>query len=456
MQSRFEFKHWLDKHKVSYIAHAIWGDNVEKVLRSGKILAAEEVLRKYQKVSYEQSSVYGGRALLNIDTITDFIRDNFSPEQLTHGIVKSDNITVEDAVKFNLISVDEGNRLRDKEMDYAKFSKKDFAVMSSKQKKISEIILKNGKNYSVIIDEGFSLYNGGRYVCKIQGIDSYKIANSLAGSSLINQLKKRFSTVPNFALQIAIDCARQESVNKILADAWDYYSSFNIGIIGKKSLDEYLFDLRSNIIQISKLNAEIRAGYNSIYWTYGDVVVLKGNPNNILSISSLTLNETWDIKKGEVYTLKPYENKGEYLSLELNQEDTIIIGPQNILSQYYDTAVEQGIRMISIESMTAEELNFFKVPPKLYPEKALGIEVPTTVIDKDLFTTNANHTDLIHSLESDLNAVDEIEAQLNRPIIQRPETLQTAASVSTVGMFKPKVIDIDLTDSAEKLASNTP
>jgi hypothetical protein len=66
---------WIDGHEKSYIAHAVWGDNVAAVLQKGVLKSAEQLARERQTFSYEKGGMHGIRGAINLSPIIDRLKE---------------------------------------------------------------------------------------------------------------------------------------------------------------------------------------------------------------------------------------------------------------------------------------------------------------------------------------------------------------------------------------------
>ncbi len=82
-----KLKNWLATHRHEFLAHGIWEDNVQKTLRSGKVIPAELILRETGSLSFESTRHYGRRSAhtLRSQEIHDLF-DAVGPIQACTGV----------------------------------------------------------------------------------------------------------------------------------------------------------------------------------------------------------------------------------------------------------------------------------------------------------------------------------------------------------------------------------
>lgn len=356
---------WIDAHKSSFITHAIWADNIEGAITSGFIEPAESLLRKTGRVSYE-SGMHRERSVADISQIIS--SDEHAHLDLPRDVTLKDSMPISDAWKYRF-------------MDDSQYC--EFLSQHADAKKDVLYTLNDHKAYQIQynpvgVDTGL-LYN----TCfQIKGIPVLHSSYS-DYKSTIKKYSHQFGCT-EILTQIALDHLAKNPIDTFLAKVWESYQPL-ILTANYKSLARELNIARQAVIFPSKLNSEIRAEYNSIRWAYGDVVILRGKPEKILSIqnkiqhlsdaecSSIKMKDA-EFKQGqEVFLLKPYENGGKFFSLDLRQEDTMVIGPESILTRYRKTAEARDIKLFYIEEMSEEQLNFFCVPDKLRPKKRAAL-----------------------------------------------------------------------------------
>ncbi len=124
-------------------------------------------------------------------------------------------------------------------------------------------------------------------------------------------------------------------------------------------IDKALYVAHDNLLclQSSKMSYTIRSGKNGIYWKYGDNVLLRGKTEKIIS----------NLYDDEAILLPPWQNQGSYFGLSLDQEDTILIGPKKDLEPLTQSLKELGAKYAYLETLTPEQISFFKVPKHLIP-----------------------------------------------------------------------------------------
>lgn len=62
---------WLNQHQNDYVAHAIWGVNIGKVIKRGAVLPSEAVLKECGEVEYEKGTTFGARGTRNLVNLTE-------------------------------------------------------------------------------------------------------------------------------------------------------------------------------------------------------------------------------------------------------------------------------------------------------------------------------------------------------------------------------------------------
>lgn len=337
-------ENWLAAHQGSYISHAIWEDNVEPLLTSGFAHPAEYVLRHNLTVSYEAGSGEGIRGKLDLGPSLDRIRKRTTP--LPPIIECDDKIKASMALKLNLITEDQSDEI-DREYNRWRRAKK-------KGENITEVFkhniqLNDGRTYAVSLNQNDDLI--------IEGIPYLKF-----NKSAVTEEEKA-------ADRIAEDHLSSDPLDKTLAKVWERYLAL-LGNNDPREIANTLLDYRRLGISVPKLSRNVRTCYNGIMWQYGEVAVLRGNPEKLLSIINKS-NDDSDMQKSlsevqlaagyEAFLLQPFENGGKFLSLDLSDKDTIVIGPQAILSAYLEKM--PSVRTVFFEDMNEKQLEFFKVKP---------------------------------------------------------------------------------------------
>lgn len=384
---------WIERHGKDFVAHAIWENNVEKLLKAGMVHSAEAIVRSGKTASFE-TGTWGDRSSLNLGFYLEELKKN-PVDDIPCPLIYQNAMSLGEAITkryirpaqvLSFMSVTEmskylyGNEailewleLMNRQDEIKRpLSKEQFANMNEEEKQKFRVILHDGKDYDIVLEP--EKEGDAEPIFKIQGIPSIRINNSYELALLSDFCnKKKIPNVRNF--QLARDVQSSLPVDKMLALIWQAFLKLNPYSQSQIKIDtcKDLCTFRKRAIKCSALSYEIRVAYNAVYWQYGKVAVLRGNPKDIIS----ALKNTYDTEKkelshkidttgSEVYLLQPFENGGEPFALDLSNEDTIVLGPEEILSPYRGLANSKGIRFHSFESMTQEQLNFFSVPPSFY------------------------------------------------------------------------------------------
>lgn len=330
---------WLRKHGKHFIAHAVYPDNVAKVLASGRLLSSEAQLRTHETVSYEKGFSVHQRGKLDITEAKKFIQDHRC--SLPPVVKFMDFMPLESARKFDFITQE----------SYSRFKNRETAP--------HHIQLKNGHDYTVrFISDDFPCIEGIPYPFDLLWSDEYRKS--------LSPLSRRFG-IYEHPIQIIMDMLSTNPIDQRLAPLWPLYQSLCLsGDYSECWL--HLFNCRKTEITLSKLSDTIRASYNDIAWNYGDVVILIGEPDRCISYLQkvrtaldkvIRPNDTREIRPGqEVSLLHPFENQGNFYSHALSEKNTLVIGPREILAPYRN----RDYTSIAFEDMTEEQRQFFRVP----------------------------------------------------------------------------------------------
>lgn len=339
---------WMEKYSNDYISRSLkrsqFGDDSQKTaLEIGRIESEEEALRRTMKFSFPES-----RQEQDID-ISKLVAD-----------LKSEKIKV-------IVNCDQSNLVDFvNDPDQKQFTPEPLLVRNVKNRNASIEPFLNHHQLALSLEEEYKTgYKAGQVRCSTQVQ----------------------------AVNIAIDMCLTVSVYKEFSKLWQHFEC-SPDVYYKLTLlrEAYkLGDTRSDIYSPLKCQINLSDGPNIMGW-YGHyynpkmldqacVLLVRGKADNIIS------------KGNPKLLLSPWENKGEFFSLELNQEDTIVIGSQKILSPYVDKVI-QGIvselnpifvlqfsasliKMIAdyartetanyfyIEDLNVSQLLFFQVPKEL-------------------------------------------------------------------------------------------
>jgi len=366
---------WINQYGPSFVTHAIYNDNVVRALENGVIESSEEQLRKLKTVSYEKGGTYGARGSTNISIIAKHLGNK--KEKLPQCI----EIVSNAMCSFKQIARDLD--LTDDEVDevehYYKIPSKDLPEVTIINKKFTLKKIDGEKVFIRTSPEVVSHMFGIGFNDKSDG-EKIKYQHEL------DALCYLFKCLEN-SIQIANDSLLENPIDKRLAQVWN--AKRKEGGDNRKLFLE-LINFRALEIYKNCVLDQVRVTYQKINWTYGDVIVLRGNCEKILSTlckcdSDTNKNkqesEIQFFKGQELYLLHPIENNGDFFALDMTQEDTIIIGPKKELASH----VTNRMKVFCIEDMNQEELDFFQVPPRLLSQHSTASSVVALLSKSPVF-----------------------------------------------------------------------
>ena len=318
------FDQWSSKHIKNFIAHAIWEDNVGSVFKDGRVIPAEARFRKGCNVSYEKGYTRGVRGTSVMPELMENEIDFLKNYKKQYKLISY----IDDKGKFILGTQRcKGNRLEDFE----------------------KLLIKNGRNKNEIYE---------------------------------------YMDVSSLLIDMYAD--REERIDYVLSKFWndnkEYYNSLDniiksprgANLTKKEKFLHKFYSIKFKNVHIDKLNDNIRVLYNEIHWGYGSVVVLRGNGLDII-----------DHKKppvvGEAQLLFPWQNGGEPFCLNLDNEDTIILGPKKELEEHCKNTNLKNI--VFIEDLTPSQRRLLRVPIQL--DKEFFIKLIKSC-DKEIATNKLN------------------------------------------------------------------
>lgn len=315
---------WLKHYQKDFVAHAIWKTNVNKVLDSGAVKPAEQVFKEAGEVEYEAGATYGTRDVesmgkLSHDQVKALPYKNCGFTISVNGKEVSEypNLAtlIPPKTELRLISLKEIRQMEAEGISEEEITRicdeREELVVNSRPKRV-ELYLTMSSVFEV---NDYANINGFR-------------------RSHVQLLRDKLSPV---------------HVDDLLARHYEYLLA--TGSTKKTAFDK-CYQLRDGVIACNKRNPEIRAGQSEIWWSYGDVVVLRGHGKEITGSES-----------EEAILLTPFQNKGKYFNLELAREDTCILGPKAILEPFKKSHPEYNI--VYIEEMTPRQKNILRLPWRL-------------------------------------------------------------------------------------------
>lgn len=333
---------WLVKSDNVYFAHAT--NNYKKILDEGVLKPSEMLLREGKLVEFELGTT-GARGKTERIVLS---------EEDVQSIINT-RLTVKERERLNEL---------EQKVDKAKCKELSHELKSIQAKlanphedddqyellKRAHEIAKNPLFKEYVELRTLQRYQRG-FLFTLQNKARFAIGFALGGkhnpestyNERIRELCKKYDCTPKEIL-IALDevVGSEEKIDAYLAKK--YTKGYPRGV---------LYDARQFHLQHNKLNPEIRMSENTIFWGYGDVVILKKK-------DSALVGKTEGL---EAVLKAPWENKEEFLVLDLkNDPDLIILGPRKLLEQYEETYPG---KCAYIEDLNAEQLERFNVPKDL-------------------------------------------------------------------------------------------
>lgn len=395
---------WIENNGQDFAAHAVWKGNLPSIIEDGAVRPAEAVLRQKGQAEYEMGmykqrgkiilpnlSEEDLRALEELDPEMQEQLEFFSTLQSKDTLERKEHLELEkmdskalEKESFtpenlgNLQEALEGAAKEKNEEKMKEIQENIFQLRmeyiktlpSEDQKKYEELARKewlghlgykilhtsiphtrHGINFefnSVEVRKHSSFpKRKGSFKMKRPG---YSVNHNRRNK--LNDLCEKYNTTID-AIEICYDQKRNNYLDKHLAHKYEKWTKKGVD---QDIIDQALYGVRN---PNSHLKVEVRTEKNGIRWSYGNTVILRGKTESISTHSHSTKD------KCELLLLAPWENKGEFFSLPLAQEDTLIIGPREELEPHRQRLGELGARYVFTESLSPEQNKLFETPKNL-------------------------------------------------------------------------------------------
>lgn len=377
---------WLKNYKDDFVSHASSSNNFEKILEDGFLKPAELILREKKRVEYEAGGL-GDRDIASLPEFTEdffknlnFLDDNSRAElKKLQAKKEAETLTQDEIEEFKLLKkeikkagVEEFNRLYPEGQLAFYFSLlNETAGLDERElrKKYLETIDELGKK--AVDSSHYSELKSKKKLTEAeekklqsllrskQGIGIHFVSNAhfksppKAFSSMM--LRTEPLQINRKLFRIAVDQHNNGELDKYLARKYEKWVQKGYEI---KVINRVLHEARSFVIPPSKLNYDVRVLRNGIHWAYGPIAILRGDPQLIDRG-----NSQGDIKSAgdEHFLLAPWQNKGEFYSLPLKNQETLILGLKKCLLPFADQLIKKGIPFIYLENLTEEQKEIFTV-----------------------------------------------------------------------------------------------
>lgn len=361
---------WFVEHGSNYVAHAVHAPNVTSVLKDGKIMSSEQVLREKGSVEYEEATCGTGRAtrylpLLRAEHLQALneIFENGHKGAIPgkHGATICNSTILE--TSFNL---------------HHSLGEYGYAGSMSTRIRFQELLATLSNIYHStpsIIAIAYDMSRPPEH--RVDKIISELYQSTLQRlereKGLIEEIEKIRTAIEN-AIMSEWDLCEEEGLatrEKVQEFKFRFQHSHELvteylvekyGIekvfcFSKEHLEKSCAMIRESVFPAMKMNAEIRTYKGVIAWGYGDFVVLQGNPDKVIGLASC---------RGETFLLRPWQNNGDFFALELDDPDVLILCPQRCIDEHY---AESGARfyrnLCAIECLTPEQQQLLLVPARL-------------------------------------------------------------------------------------------
>jgi len=399
---------WIENNKNDFLVYHLNKASLARTFKTGQVISEEQELRQYHQLSTENHSS-NERISADMPKLLAYLEENRA--QLPERTKCHNQMSVSNAIHFELISDEVFTDIRKK------------AKQNATTKEPFTIQLKDGNAYQVNNNEGKSGYMdyqivgipllGKKYGGNIEEEtiepetqqkpieNSNDLAESITklGKKLlpptikntrgydqtIKLLVQHFKCQSSVAL-VAWDMIMQDTLDKQLAKVWKTLTALNTTDDNRK-IGLTLYEFRNNLIGMQSAACNMRQLET---WGESQILIMRGKIDSISSVINkarfdfqlkLPIEEVrFDSHHFPRILLQPFENNGEFFSIDLANEDTLVIGSQAILKIYEHDIKRLGIRTFNIEDMNAEQLKFFKVPAHLLKKE-------TSVLGSGFFST---------------------------------------------------------------------
>lgn len=367
---------WIDKHGENFLAHAV-NENAAKILESGALKPAEMLLREGKEIEFEKA-VYGiGRGKTRLPRLS-----MEEIHQLKHCL-----FSVEDKMKLNQLKNSE-SWVKGRKY-YKEFSKyrSNYILAQNKFHKLDHPRNRKNVNEGDLVDVRNQMEEIGN---KADSIWNFHKDNILlyVESTQLDRKSRGLSALLFFGEKISLDENKMPMLMKSHKVAFnsnlrhqflqevdriasihdctrrEIIIAFDCAQKSNKQIDtclrekasrghsiQSLMEFRMEILHSLKLNPEIRMSINTIFWEYGDMVILKGSPSEEHEIHE---------KIGDEAVMVSPLNSDTYYSINLEaNEDILILGPQKILEPFKEKFKD---KLVFFEELNQTQKKFFKIP----------------------------------------------------------------------------------------------
>ncbi|MFI5343035.1 MAG: hypothetical protein ACHQUC_02315 [Chlamydiales bacterium] len=372
---------WWEKYRSDFVSHAVWGVNMAKVLEDRKLNAAEQVLRETKSVEYEEGYGFGGRKTRELPQLTpeqiqalnaifeEGLKSGFAESTLESermvingaAILEKPSGSFDIITQFALVNVSIVRKFEEKLNETAHFHSTTASIvavaydMSRPPEKrvdrmISEIYEKYlgrmklmptcSEFYGAVHEIRSSIFS--EITSEMHQLSS--VESGISDLEKADKMKDLSKRLVSTEIEVKERIKQKFGIEKMLG-------------LSKAELIQYCNQLRDATFPITKLNAEIRTYKGKIAWRYGDLVVLRGNTQDIIGL---------DDCKGETFLLRPWQNNGDFFALQLDDPAVLILAPKRIIEEHQRTGGAKYSNLHAIEDLSPEMLETFSVPKELH------------------------------------------------------------------------------------------
>lgn len=334
---------WLDRHGQSFVSHAT--ENHEVIFKSGVIRCAEEILLADKKCEHECGSIRRVTTIKDVYSVTGGNLGNIF--QIIYFEKKSKKTN---ASKFVYILPKFAQAFVFGEKGYRFFLNKDKYQM--KERSLFWVF----KSLEKETDDIQSAFDRDiRRPTPAERENPYHPYNI------------KISTMISYIYTQTLRLDEKNHVDPTLREIYRYCLKKRVC---PERLEYEIYALRNNIFQLDRvfeIGCDIRVAKNSVWWMYGKIALLIGNPLFKIANRYFPARSEFEDSQanGREFRLKgPYQCDNGYYQVKIDDADNLILGPKSLLDQYrLNPEIPDSVkaRFIDLESLTEEQRVIFSL-----------------------------------------------------------------------------------------------
>lgn len=317
---------WRDRFGKDFAAHGVVTNNVEAVLKDGRLRCGENILRRTRKLEFEGGAYSGSREYV-------YLPENNIPEFAEQVAEVQKEIL--DAFSFSDADIEK--TIRHVDLEYK--AEKKYPIAKKDLDSLPDPNCERSRYRKAALEALAQLPGKNIWSKDLLEFDEYlkRVARYFFAKYphlWASEYKPReLYALPLLALHIDETLPKEQKLKALLVRIFKIYRK----LIDQKEIEVGLVEMgpfldrlrKARLAEPYKINPDIRVYKNNFTDCYPGIMILIGGTERIIGSKSLP-------GTGEYCLLSPGQNGGKFFKVDLSSSNVLIVGPKEVLSKYAD------------------------------------------------------------------------------------------------------------------------